>query len=170
MGKYDYSNAKVDKKNRKRYYFFGEFSKILTMYESSDEEVNELIEWLYTLSNSLSEIEPYSTGIKYDYNLKPDEQVDENTFRRKVWMQDLRIYGLVAAVQETGSWGEKDALSDIIFKMYTRLNDILHPNPRPGLDYEEVRYYSEVEYINKEKQKYNEENYNLDYKEDEWRA
>ena len=31
--------------------------------------------------------------------------------------------------------------------MYTRLNDILHPNPRPGLDYEEVRYYSEVEYI-----------------------
>ena len=73
MRKYDYSNAKVDKKNRKRYYFFDEFSKILTMYESSDKEVNELIEWLYTLSNSLSEIEPYRTGIKYDYNLEPDE-------------------------------------------------------------------------------------------------
>ena len=149
MGKYDYSNAIVDKSYRKRYYFFGEFSKILSMYESTSDEVNKLIEWLYTLSNSLSEIEPYRTGIKYEYDLKPDEQIDENTFRRNVWMQDLRLYALVAAVHETGSWGIKDTLSDIVFEIYEKLNDIVHPNPRPGLDYEEVRYYSEVEYISR---------------------
>lgn len=170
MGKYDCSNAIIDKKDRKRYYFFSEFSKILNMYESTSEEVNELIEWLYTLSNSLSEIEPHSIDTHYDYELRPDEQVDENTFRRNVWMQDLRLYSLVAAVHETGSWGVKDTLSDIVYEIYDKLNDIIHPNPRPGLDYEEVRYYSEVEYIDEEEQKYREENYNLDFKKDEWRA
>lgn len=170
MGKYDYSNAIIDKKDRKRFYFFSEFSKILSMYESTSEEVNELIEWLYTLSNSLSEIEPHSIDTHYDYELKPDEQVDENTFRRNVWVQDLRLYSLVAAVHETSSWGTKDVLSDIVFEIYQKLDKIIHPNPRQGLDYEEVRYYSEVEYINEEEQKVRETKYNLDFNEENWRA
>ena len=170
MGKYDYSNATVDKSNRKRYYFYSELSKILTMYESTSDDVNELIKWLYALSNSISEIEPYHIDINYDHELKQDEQVDENTFRRNVWMQDLRLFSLVAAAHETGSWGTKDALSEITFEIYIKLNEIIHPNPRKGLDYEEVRYYTEVEYINKDKQKKRESKYNLDYKEDDWRA
>lgn len=167
---YDYSNAKIAKNYRKRYYFLSEFSKILTMYESTSEEVNELIEWLYTLSNSLSEIEQYTTNINYNHNLKEDEQVDENTFRRNVWMQDLRLYSLVAAVHETASWGIKDTLSEIISELYHKLDDIIHPDPRHGLDYEEVRYYTEIEYINKEKQEKTKSEHNLDFKEENWRA
>ena len=138
MSKYDYSNGIIDKSNRKRYYFFSEFSKILTMYESTSEEVNELIKWLYTLRN--------------------------------VWVQDLRLYSLVAAVHETGSWGRKDVLSEITFEIYKKLNDIIHPNPRPGLDYEEVRYYSEVEYISKDEQIKIKKEHNIDFDEKNWRA
>lgn len=160
----------IDKSNRKRLYFFSEISKILSMYNSTNDEVNELINWLYILSNSISEIEPYETSIHYTYNMKQDERVDKNTFRRHVWTQDLRIYSIVASIIENSSWENKDILYDITNNIYHKLDKIIHPDYRPGLDYEEVRYYAEVEYINKEKQKYNEENYNLDYKEEEWRA
>ncbi len=170
MSKYDYSNGIIDKSNRKRYYFFSEFSKILTMYESTSEDVNELIKWLYTLTQSIDEIEPYETEVDYDHELKPDEKVDENTFRRNVWAQDLRLYSLVAAVHETGSWETKDVLSEITFEIYKKLNDIIHPNPRPGLDYEEVRYYSEVEYISKEEQIKMKKEHNIDFDEENWRA
>ena len=162
MSKYDYSSGIIDKSNRKRYYFFSEFSKILTMYESTSEDVNELIKWLYTLTQSIDEIEPYKTEVNYDHELKPDEKVDENTFRR--------LYSLVAAVHETGSWETKDVLSDITFEIYKKLNDIIHPNPRPGLDYEEVRYYSEVEYISKEEQIKMKKEHNIDFDEENWRA
>lgn len=170
MSKYDYSNGTIDKSNRKRYYFFSEFSKMLTMYESTSEEVNELIKWLYTLTQSIDEIEPYDTEVDYDHELKPDEKVDENTFRRNVWVQDLRLYSLVATVHETGSWETKDVLSEITFEIYKKLNDIIHPNPRPGLDYEEVRYYSEVEYISKEEQIKIKKEHNIDFDEKNWRA
>ena len=170
MSKYDYSNGKIDKSNRKRYYFFSELSKILTMYESTSEDVSELIKWLYTLTQSLDEIEPYKTEVDYDHKLKPDEKVDENTFRRNVWVQDLRLYSLIAAVHETGSWETKDVLSEITFEIYKKLNDIIHPNPRPGLDYEEVRYYSEVEYISKEEQIRMKKEHNIDFDEENWRA
>ena len=83
---------------------------------------------------------------------------------------DVLYHSTYHIFHETGSWGVKDTLSDIVYEIYDKLNDIIHPNPRPGLDYEEVRYYSEVEYIDEEEQKYREENYNLDFKKDEWRA
>lgn len=153
MKKYNYYNMIINKKNRKRYYFFREFSKILTMYKSTSEEVNELIEWLFALSNGLSEIESYHKNINYDYDLKLDEKIDKNTFRRNVWMQDLRLYSLVAAVHETSSFETKDTLSDIVFEIYQRLNEIIYANPRQGLDYDKVRFYSEVEYINKKDKK-----------------
>jgi len=94
--------------------FFSEISKILSMYESTSEEVNELISWLYILSNSISEIEPYETNIHYTHNMKEDERVDINTFRRHVWTQDLRIYSIVASIIENSSWENKDILYTLI--------------------------------------------------------
>ena len=64
MKEQEYSNEYVDITNRKRLYFYAELSKMLVMFDSSDEEVNELIYKLYTLSNSLSDIEPRRKNIK----------------------------------------------------------------------------------------------------------
>ena len=166
----DYSDAFIDKSNRKRLYFFAEISKLLVMCDSTSKEVNDLIYRLYLLSNSLYELEPQFANINYNYDLKPDRQVDENTFIRNVWNQDLRMYFIVAAICEDSGWGARDALYDITHRIYKKLDDIIHPDYRPGLDYEEVRYYVEVEYISKEKQKEIKEKHNLDFKEENWRA
>lgn len=170
MAKYDYSNGKIDKSDRKRLYFFDELSDMLTMYDSSSEEVNELIYWLYYLSRGLSYKEPKSYETKSDYELQPDKQFDENTFIRNVWNNDMIIYSIVATVNDNNSWETKDDLTDIIRKIYFILDKIIHPNPRPGLDYEDTRYYVEVEYINKEEQERLKKEHNLDFKEEDWRA
>ena len=43
------SNEYVDTTNRKRLYFYAELSKMLVMFDSSDEEVNDLIYKLYKM-------------------------------------------------------------------------------------------------------------------------
>ena len=69
MEKFDYSNGIVDKTDRKRLYFFEEISDMLTMYDSSDNEVNELIYWLYSLSRNISYREPKDYETDFDYKL-----------------------------------------------------------------------------------------------------
>ena len=89
----------VDTTNRKRLYFYAELSKMLVMFDSSDDEVNDLIYKLYTLSNSLSDIEPRRKNIEYEHDTKEDKQVDENTFIRENDTHDLRIYTIIATIQ-----------------------------------------------------------------------
>ena len=170
MSKFDYSDGIVNKTDRKRLYFFEEISDMLTMYDSSDNEVNELIYWLYSLSRNISYREPKDYETDFDYELRPDKQTDENTFVRNVWNNDLIIYAIVSTIHDNNSWGEKDVLSDIVEKIYFKLDKIIHPNYRPGLDYEDTRYYVEVEYISKEKQEEIKKEHNMDFKEENWRA
>ncbi len=170
MGKFDYSKGIVNTSDRKRLYFFEEMSEMLTLYDSSDNEVNELINWLYSLSQSVSYLEPKNYETNFDYELKPDRQTDENTFVRNVWNNDLILYAIVSTIHDNNSWGEKDVLSDIIEKIYFKLDKIIHPDYRPGLDYEETRYYVEVEYISKEKQEKLKSEHNMDFEEKNWRA
>ena len=170
MEKFDYSESIIDKTDRKRLYFFEEMSDMLTMYDSTSEEVNELIQWLYSLCRSVSYREPRHFETTCDYELKPDKQTDENTFVRNVWNNDLIIYAIVSTIHDNNSWETKDVLSDIIAKIYFKLDKIIHPDYRPGLDYEDTRYYVEVEYINKEKQERIKAEHNMDFKEEDWRA
>ena len=170
MGKFDYSKGIVNTSDRKRLYFFEEMSEMLTLYDSSDNEVNELIYWLYSLSQRVSYLEPKNYETNFDYELKPDRQTDENTFVRNVWNNDLILYAIVSTIHDNNSWGEKDVLSDIIEKIYFKLDKIIHPDYRPGLDYEETRYYVEVEYISKEKQEKLKAEHNMDFEEKNWRA
>lgn len=170
MTKFDYSNGIVNKSDRKRLYFFEELSDILIMHDSTNNEINELIYWLYSLckSSSYQEYKKYKSNYKYD--LFPDKQVDENTFMRNVWYGDMIIYSIVSAVHDNNSWSIKDSLSEIIEKIYFILDIIIHPDYRPGLDYEDTRYYVEVEYISKEKQEGILKEHNMDFKKENWRA
>ena len=70
MSKFDYSNGFVDKKDRKRLYFFEEITDILVMYDSTNLDVNELIYWLYSLSRSVSYREYKIRKSKKKYKLK----------------------------------------------------------------------------------------------------
>ena len=164
------SNYYVDSSDRKRLYFFAEMSKILVMFDSSDEEVNDLIYKLYTLSNSLKDIEPRRKRIVYEHDKKEDKKVDDNTFIRENDVHDLRIYMIIATIQEESTWSINDSLYELSNKIYHKLDKIIHPDYRPGLDYEKVRYYTEVEYISKEKQEQIKSKHNLDFKEENWRA
>lgn len=74
------------------------------------------------------------------------------------------MYFIVAAICEDSSWGVRDILYDISHRIYKKLDDIIYPDYKPEVDYEEVRYYVEVEYISKEKQKEIKEEYCLDFK------
>ena len=170
MSKYNYSNEIVNKSDRKRLYFFEEISDMLTLYDSTNKEVNELIYWLYFLSrgNDYREPKKYITNEKYE--LKPDKQIDENTFIRNVWNNDLIIYNIVSTIHDNKSWQIEDVLSDIIEKIYFILDKIIFPDYRPGLDYEDTRYYVEVEYISKEEQEIIKREHNIDFKEQDWRA
>ena len=170
MEKFDFSEGIINKSDRKRLYFFEEISDMLTMYDSSDNEVNELIYWLYSLSRNISYRESKDYETDFDYELRPDKQTDENTFVRNVWNNDLIIYAIVSTIHDNNSWGEKDVLSDIVEKIYFKLDKIIHPDYRPGLDYEDTRYYVEVEYISKEKQEKLKAEHNMDFEENDWRA
>ena len=159
----------IDDSNKKRFYFYSELSKLIEGYYCSDEEVNDLIYLLYYLCNGADEIEPRSKETDYDCSTLPDRQVDENTFIRNVWVCDLRVYCVLGTIQEEGIWQVKDALSEITEKIYFKLDKIVHPDYRHGLDYKEVRYYTEVEYIDKEEQEEMKKNHNMDFKADEWK-
>lgn len=160
----------VDKSDRKRLYFYSEITKILIMYESSDKEVNDMIYQLYTLSNSLKDIEPKPKRSFITVETKGDKQFDEDTFIRNVWKDDIIIHSIIASIFENQVWCIEDSLSKITEDLYFKLDKIIHPDYRPGLDYEDVRYYVEVEYIDKEKQEELQKNHNLDFKEEDWRA
>lgn len=170
MANFDYSNGEVNRSDRKRLYFFEEISDMLTMYDSTSNEVNELIYWLYSLSRDRAYREPKNYRTNDNYELKPDRQTDENTFVRNVWNNDLIIYNIVSTIHDNNSWGTKDVLSEIIEKIYFILDKVIHPDYRPGLDYEDTRYYVEVEYISKEKQEEYKKEHNMDFKEENWRA
>lgn len=170
MEKFDLSKTFVDRSNHKRLYFFSELSKILVMYDSTNEEVNDLIYYLYCLCNSPKDIEPRRSNIEYSYDLKPDKKFDENTFIRNVWNHDMIIYSIVSSVHENGTWCIKDSLSEIIKEIYFLLEKIIYPNYRPGLDYNDTGYYVEVEYISKDQQKELEEEHDIKFNEENWRA
>ena len=79
------------------------------------------------------------------------------------------IYALVQTVCDNKSWQVKDDLNVIVKHIYDILEKVIHPNYRPGLDYEDTRYYVEVEYINKEKTEELEKQ-GMDFKRENWRA
>ena len=159
----------VDTSDRKRFYFYSELTKILIMYESSSEEINDLIYKMYTLSNSLKDIEPRSKGAKVKVEIKPDKQFDENTFIRNVWKDDIIIHSLISSIFENQVWCIDDSLSRITKELYFKLDKIIHPDYRPGLDFEDIDYYVEVEYINKDKISKLEKD-GLNFHKENWRA
>ena len=102
-----------------------------------------------------------------DNGEEDDKKIDEYTYRRNVSIQDMRIYSIISSIKECLSYQEEDSLADITNKLYYLADKQIHPYHRKNLDLEDVRFYVELEYINKEQQKENESKHNIKYDDSE---
>jgi hypothetical protein len=161
MPKYDYTNATIDKSNKNRIHFYEELLTILELYESVNDDVNELIGWLGVILGKYTRL-PKSISDKHLNNqLEDDKKLDEYTYRRNVSVSDIRLYSLIASIIECSGYQSSDSLSEITEKMYRLLDKVVHPYHKKDLDLEEVRYYVEIQYITKEEQKELEEKHHI---------
>ena len=159
MPKYDYTNSTIDRSDKKRLHFYEELFTILEITESVNEEVNELIGWMGVVLGIYTKL-PKNERFTHN-DLKPDQKIDEYTYRRNVSISDIRLYSFVASIIECSGYQASDSLSEITEKMYKILDKVVHPYHKKDLDLEEVSYYIEVEYITKEEQKELEETHNI---------
>lgn len=151
MPKYDYANSTIDKKDKHRLHFYEELFTILELLESENDEINELIGWMGVVLGIYTKL---PENERFTHNeLKPDKKLDDYTYIRNVSQQDLRIYCLISSIKECLPYQENDSLSDITDKLYSLTDKQIHPYHKKDLDLEDVRYYVELEYINKEQQK-----------------
>ena len=51
MEELDIKDKNIDASNKERIFYFKNISEIMRYYNSSSEEVNELVNWLYSLTN-----------------------------------------------------------------------------------------------------------------------
>ena len=122
--------------------------------ESKEEVLEEL--------NDLEEIQPANeTPIKDD--ITPDKKIDDYTYIRNVSNQDIRLYSIISSIKECSDYNVDDSLADITEKLYYLLDKVVHPYHRKNLDLEDVRFYVELEYINKEKQQEILKKHNIKY-------
>ena len=161
MPKYDYTNATIDKTDKKRLHFYEALLTILELYESVDDDVNELIGWLGIVLGKYTRLPKSIYNKQLNNQLEDDKKIDEYTYRRNVSISDIRLYSFVASIIECSGYQASDSLSEITEKMYKILDKVVHPYHKKDLDLEEVRYYVEVEYITKEEQKELKEKYNI---------
>lgn len=147
---FDYSKGKIDKTNKKRIIFINRMSYLMQEFDSTSNEVNELIDWLFCLSEGVPYHDPTFEISKRDYNLKPIKYIDENKMIKHVWNNDMHLYSYAMLLHEYNYWSNEDVLTDIIKEMYFRLDKIIHPSDGSDRDYEDIKYYVEVEYVNEE--------------------
>ena len=161
MPKYDYTNATIDKSDKKRIHFYEELLTILALYESVNDDVNELIGWLGVILGKYTRLPKSIYNKQLNNQLEDDKKIDEYTYRRNVSVSDIRLYSLIASIIECSGYQSSDSLSEITEKMYRLLDKVVHPYHKKDLDLEEVRYYVEIQYITKEEQKELEEKHHI---------
>ena len=162
MPKYDYSNSTVDKSDKKRLHFSEELFTILEITESVNEEVNELIGWMGIVLGYYTRLPIKEDREPIDY-LKPDKKINDYTYIRNVSNQDIRLYSIISSIKECSAYNVDDSLADITEKLYYLLDKVVHPYHRKNLDLEDVRFYVELEYINKEQQEEILKKHNIKY-------
>ena len=162
MPKYDYTNSTIDRSDKKRLHFYEELFTILEITESVNEEVNELIGWMGVVLGYYTRIPDSKEKDSTDY-LKPDKKINDYTYIRNVSNQDIRLYSIISSIKECSAYNNNDSLSDITEKLYYLLDKVVHPYHRKNLDLEDVRFYVELEYINKEKQQEILKKHNIKY-------
>lgn len=89
--KYDFSDRQIDKSNKKRLIFIERMAYLMEQFGSSDEDVNELIRWLYAkASNNIYHNE--TLVWHYKISVKKIKKIGKDLYRREVWEDDFYLY------------------------------------------------------------------------------
>lgn len=143
--KYDYSNCKVDKKNKQRIKFIRSMSFYMQQFESTNDDVNELINWLCCMSDD-GHYYPLDETDDNNIVIEPTKCIDKNKYIREVFVGDLHLYSYALLLHEYVYSQEKDVLYDIIYELYKKLDEIVHPYQDREKDLDNIRYFVELDY------------------------
>jgi len=133
--------GKIDYSNEARINFIERMSSIMINFVSTSDEVNQLIDLLYSKL----------TRIRVDYNIVHDKKnknnykVDkDNKVRIEVNDNDIFLYGYALILHEYNSWRCDDVLDKIIKDIYYKLYNLVYPRISKNDD-EMYRFYIEYE-------------------------
>lgn len=142
---FDYSKGKIDKKNKKRIIFINRLAYLMQDFESTSDEVNELVDWLFYRSEGIVYAKKRNK-FHSNYKLQSVKKIDNSTIIKEVWDNDFHLYSYIILLYEHNYWINKDVLSDIIMELYFRLDKIVHPYDGSNRDLENIKYYVELDY------------------------
>lgn len=138
----------VNYKNKDRIMFIERMSFFMRQFNSSKQEINELVQKLYCKS---SKIDYKKTDTEFTddvIDLKEDYISNDKTIR-EIYMNDLILYMYSLLLFEYLDYPIIDELNDIISQIYYKLDDIMYPYKK-GRDIKNLRFYIELEFDKEE--------------------
>ncbi|MBR1385482.1 MAG: hypothetical protein IJ568_01485 [Bacilli bacterium] len=133
--------GKIDYSSEARINFIERMSSIMINFVSISDEVNQLINLLYS---KLTRIKA-NYNIFHDKESKKEYKVDKhNKVRIEVNDNDIFLYGYAIMLYEYNSWRCDDVLDQIIKDLYYKLYGLVYPRISKK-DNEMYRFYIEYE-------------------------
>ena len=142
--KYDYTAGIVNKQDKRRKMFINEMAFYMQQLESTSMDVNDLINWLFCMSDD-QHYYPIELSAN-DIDLEPIKQLDENRIFKEIFEGDFHLYSYVLLLHQFVYSQKEDILSDIIYELYKKLDKIVHPYQFEERDLEDVKYFVELVY------------------------
>ena len=145
MNNFEIKDKNIDTSNQERIFYFKNMSEIMRYYDSTSEEVNELVNWMYSLTNGFEYkdriFETNKEKVEYEDDIK------DNIIKREVNKNDYNLFVLVSSVYEYSNWKKyDDVLHEILKRLYFLLDKIVHPYSKEELDIKDEKMYIEFEF------------------------
>lgn len=140
--------SQIDKSNLDRIKYLRTQLDIMINFFSTNDEVNDLLYYLYLLVNDCNFYENYITNSDIKNFNKKIEKVNSKTLRSEVYIGDLILYIQVTGIYEYYSYKCNDILDKIIKELYFLLDETIHPYyKKEDIDLDDIKYYIELDYV-----------------------
>ena len=137
---FDFEKDKIDKSDKDRLIYIQQSAEALKKLYSTDDKVNELITWLWCKA---FELPFYERKIIGKWKKSKTIKVSENVYKKNVHYGDLQIFCVISLMYEYNNRQKGDVLDRIIYDIYSRLDEIIHPYNDTDNDID-IDYYSEM--------------------------
>ncbi len=147
--KYDYTAGIVNKQDKRRKMFINEMAFYMQQFESTSMDVNDLINWLFCMSDD-QHYYPIDKNEKDIIMIEPAKHIDSNRIIKEVFVNDLYLYSYAIVLHDYVYTQTRDVLYDIIYLLYKKIDEIVHPYEDRNRDLEDIKYFVELDYEPKE--------------------
>ncbi len=137
---FDFEKDKIDKSDKDRLIYIQQSAEALKKIYSTDDKVNELVTWLWCKS---FELPFYERKVIGNWKKSKAIKVSDSKYRKKVHYGDLQLFCVISLMYEYNNRRKGDILDKIIFDIYSRLDNIVHPYNDTDNDID-IDYYSEM--------------------------